>query len=286
MTSSINREPLRNLTDNILNKDCDSLEDHGENERPSVRAVELGSRSPDDPQALLRDMQGACKSLQLQGLENSMLHIEHAFLVRPIALALGDVVCWPWPSSLQGQTKTHFSRSRATHKGHMLIVHLFALRLTLRWTVQEEDAKQAADEQRQLVAAQSQYAIAELTEALERQMIACDTQKAQQDQELQRAKGIIMTTSHAFNELRTFTFAQRTDLQRAREAKDKLEQLMAQKDAQLVEAKALIDQFRPAAEERERQLHEAMEQLKEAKVSFWRVSMSREMPLHAKISCA
>lgn len=99
--------------------------------------------------------------------------------------------------------------------------------------------------------------IVELRNALERQRMEADT-------EIHAAQGMLMETSEAFRELQCFTS---THVQQARHAKDELERLMAEKDSQLVEAKALIDQFTPQHEKLQADLSDALKQVKESKVA-------------------
>jgi DNA repair exonuclease SbcCD ATPase subunit len=97
--------------------------------------------------------------------------------------------------------------------------------------------------------------ILELQSALERQRIEADS-------EIHAAQGMLITTSEAFRELQCFTTSH---LQQAREAKDELERLMAEKDFQLAEAKALIDEFAPQHKKLEEDLSDALKQLTDSK---------------------
>lgn len=101
--------------------------------------------------------------------------------------------------------------------------------------------------------------ILELRDALERQRVQSDT-------EIQAAQGMLMKTDDAFRELHCFTTSH---IQQARLAKDELERLMAEKDSQLVEAKALIDQFSPQHDKLQADLSDALKQLTNSKVRHY-----------------
>ena len=122
--------------------------------------------------------------------------------------------------------------------------------------LQEGGAQLEAERQKRQAELHQAHMILDLRDALDRQRMESDT-------EIQAAQGMLMETSEAFRELQCFTTAH---VQQAREAKDELERLMAEKDAQLVEAKALIDQFTPQHENLQGELSDALKQLKDSKV--------------------
>lgn len=94
---------------------------------------------------------------------------------------------------------------------------------------------------------------------------ALESQRVESDTAIQAANRMLTTTSEAFMELQCFTTSH---IQQARHAKDELERLMVEKDSQLAEAKALIDQFTPQHQKLQDDLSDALKQLTESKVSL------------------